>query len=301
LSNNYRPGGFGGFSLFPPVIKNLLILNGVIFFIQLIGGMVSFGGGYTFKIVIERYFALIPPNVFSDASFYPWQLVTYQFLHGGFSHVFFNMLMLWMFGMEIENQWGPKKFLIFYLSCGVVAGLAHMLIAPLLGGGNAPVVGASGAIYGVMVAFAMMFPNRLIFVYFLFPIKAKYLIGILIAMEFLFVDSGGSVAHLAHIGGALAGFIYILFDKKSNAEVRSMFTKSSYRQKKPFNPFGAMGEKFKRKTEAEDAQFYEIKDKDEQITQQQIDAILDKISQSGYQNLTDKEKKILFEASKKMK
>jgi membrane associated rhomboid family serine protease len=302
LSNYYRPSGFGGFSFFPPVIKNLLIMNGVIFLLQVIGDNIITPTGYTFGKIIEKYFALMPLQGFYDAPFYPWQLITYQFLHGGFSHVFFNMLMLWMFGMEIENQWGSKKFLIFYLMCGVVAGLAHMFISPFLGGGIAPVVGASGSIYGVLVAFAMMFPNRLIFLYFLFPIKAKYLIGILIAMEFLFVDSASSgVAHLAHLGGALAGFIYIIFDKRSNAEVRSMFTKTSYRQSRPFNPFGSMGERMKKKQDVEDAQFYEINDKEEQITQQQIDAILDKISQSGYQNLTEKEKKILFEASKKMK
>lgn len=303
MSNYYRPSGFGGFSFFPPVIKNLLILNGVIFVLQTFGGMVSTESGLTFNNIITRYFGLIPLEGFVGWTFFPWQLITYQFLHGGFTHVFFNMLMLWMFGMEIENQWGSKKFLYFYLLCGVVAGLAHLFIAPLLGGGNAPVVGASGAIYGVMVAFAMMYPNRYIFIYFLFPVKAKYLIGILLVMEFLFVPSGGSVAHLAHLGGAFAGFIYLLFDKKSNAELRSMFTKkSTYQQSRPFNPFGAMGDKFKKKQDVEDAQFYEVKDKnEEQITQAQIDAILDKISQSGYQNLTDKEKKILFEASKKMK
>jgi membrane associated rhomboid family serine protease len=301
LSNYYKPSGFGGFSFFPPVIKNLLIINGVVFVLQFLGGMVSTDSGLTFGNVITEYFGLIPLRGFVW-SFYPWQLITYQFLHGGFSHVFFNMFALWMFGMEIENQWGSKKFLYFYLMCGVFAGLAHLFISPLLGGGAAPVVGASGAIYGVMVAFAMMFPNRYIFVYFLFPIKAKYLIGIFMVMEFLVVPSGDSVAHLAHLGGALAGFIYLLLDKSSNSELRSMFTKSSSRQSKPFNnPFASMGEKFKKKQNVEDAQFYEINDNDEKITQQQIDAILDKISQSGYQNLTDKEKKILFEASKKMK
>jgi membrane associated rhomboid family serine protease len=302
LSNYYRPSGFGGFSFFPPVIKNLLILNGVIFILQTFGNMVSTESGLTFGNIITRYFGLIPIQGFVDWSFYPWQLVTYQFLHGSFSHVFFNMFSLWMFGMEIENQWGSKKFLMFYLLCGVAGGLLHLIIAPMLGGDLLPVVGASGAIYGVMVAFAMMFPNRYIFIYFLFPIKAKYLIGIFILMNVFIFPGGGGVAFLAHIGGALAGFIYLLFDKSSNSELRGMFTKNTtYQQSRPFNPFGAMSEKFKKKPEVEDAQFYEVKDGQDKITQEQIDAILDKISQSGYQNLTDKEKKILFEASKKMK
>ena len=117
--NYYRPAGFGGFSFFPPVIKNLLIVNGVVFFIQFIVENISFGGvpGW---FVLNNYFALNPVSgQYSNGvpfNFQIWQLITYQFMHGGFSHIFFNMFMLWMFGMEIENMWGSKKFLIFYLS-----------------------------------------------------------------------------------------------------------------------------------------------------------------------------------------
>ena len=301
MSNYYRPTGFGGFSFFPPVIKNLLIINGAIFLVQVLGRSIAAGNGLSLADTIIKYFALIPLGTFADASFYPWQLITYQFLHGGFGHIFFNMFALWMFGMEIENLWGSKKFLYYYLLCGVGAGLCHLFISPLFGEIAAPTIGASGAIFGVMIAFAMIFPNRYIFLYFFIPIKAKYLITIFVIMEFMFVDSAGSnIAHLAHLGGALTGFIFLLLDKNTNIAIKNVFKRSSYRTTKPFNPLGGLADKFKKKEEnVQDAKFYEVEDKDE-ISQEDIDRILDKISQSGYQNLTTKEKEILFKASKKM-
>jgi len=123
LSNYQRPG-FGGFSMFPPIIKNLLIINGVVFLLQfLLNNMVI--GGLPGWYVINKWFALNPLNGYDAAgqpyNFQVWQLITYQFMHGNFSHILFNMFALWMFGMEIENLWGSKKFLYFYLSAGVVA------------------------------------------------------------------------------------------------------------------------------------------------------------------------------------
>lgn len=301
MNNYYRPSGFGGFSFFPPVIKNLLIINAVVFFIQILGSQVAVGRA-SLESVIIKYFALIPLGVFSDASFYPWQLITYQFLHGGFGHIFFNMFALWMFGMEIENTWGSKKFLYYYLLSGIGAGICHLFISPLLGGGAAPTIGASGAVYGILIAFGLMYPNRYIFLYFFIPIKAKYLITFLILMEFMLIDSAhSSVAHLAHLGGALTGFIFIMFDKNTPILLKDILQqRSSYKTSKPFNPFGGLADRFKKKdADIEDAKYYEIKE-EEEVTQEEIDRILDKISQSGYQNLTEKEKKILFQASKKM-
>jgi membrane associated rhomboid family serine protease len=305
VNNYYRPTGFGGFSFFPPVIKNLLIINVAVFFVQILGERIAVGNGLTLETVIIKYFALIPVsglgNEFIHWGFYPWQLITYQFLHGGFGHIFFNMFALWMFGMEIENSWGSKKFLYYYLLSGIGAGLCHLFLSPLLGGGNAPTIGASGAVYGVLIAFGLMFPNRYIFLYFFIPIKAKYLITFFIVMEFMLVDSANSsVAHLAHLGGALTGFLFILFDKNIHVELKSLFRRSSYRTAKPFNPLGGITDRFKKKEEqVEDAKYYEV-GKEDEVTQEEIDRILDKISQSGYQNLTEKEKKILFQASKKM-
>ncbi|NWF89246.1 MAG: rhomboid family intramembrane serine protease [Ignavibacteriaceae bacterium] len=312
MSDNYRPSGFGGFSFLPPVIKNLLIINVVVFFIQLLGEKIAASSGLTLSDILTKYFSLIPvrgyiagtmANEIVEWSFYPWQLITYQFMHGSFTHILFNMFALWMFGMEIENHWGSKKFLYFYLLCGVVAGLFHLVLSPILSGATGPTIGASGAIYGVLAAFAILFPNRLIFLYFFIPVKAKYFVTFMIVMEFMVVDSANSgIAHLAHLGGALAGLIFILADKNTHADIKNIFKSKYYRTDKPFNPFGGVAERFKRnKADVEEAKFYDINDRrEEEVTQEVIDKILDKISQSGYQNLTEKEKKILFEASKKM-
>ncbi len=300
MSNYYRPSGFGGFSYFPPVIKNLLIINGAVFFLQLLLQNLTFGGIPADNFII-RWFALMP---LGSGYFEVWQLITYQFMHGGFFHIAINMFILWMFGIEIENLWGSKKFLLFYLTAGVIGGLFQILLSPvLIGGLSGPTIGASGAIMGVMVVFGILFPNRLIYLYFLIPIKVKYFIIVLVLIEIFAVNSGGNVAHLAHVGGALTGFFYMMWDR--SASFKSIFSSGSQfgGGGNISNPFKNISNPFKKKERnVEDASFYEIKDKEEkQINQEDIDKILDKISQSGYQNLTEKEKKILFEASKKMK
>lgn len=298
MSNYYKP--FGRFSVFPPVIKNLLILNGAVFFLQVILNNIQGGG------LIYKWFALNPLG--EPFNFQVWQLVTYQFMHsiGGISHILFNMFALWMFGMEIENYWGSKKFLIYYLTCGVVAGLFQLIFPPLFGTAPGITIGASGAVFGVLIAFGLMFPDRYIFLWFLVPIRAKYLIGFIILLELFWIgDVGSNVAHTAHLGGALAGFLIIMFDKSIDVPLKRMFHGSSFGTTNRFtNPFSGFTNKLKSKeTKIEDAKFYDINSSDKEdneITQDEIDRILDKISQSGYQNLTEKEKKILFEASKKM-
>jgi len=273
---------------------------------------ISDGGGTLYNLIME-YFALLP----IDSGFRPWQLISYQFMHQtfyfnvdgsytlAFSHILFNMFALWMFGASIEDVFGSKRFLIFYLLAGISAGLLQLFISPLLGAPLGATVGASGSIYGVMVAYAMFFPDNLIFLYFLIPVKAKYLIGFLIVFEFLMIDSASSgVAHLAHLGGALFAFLYIMFDKNSYVSLKNLFNKSFYYKSKPkrdifTNPFSRSSQI---DNDVQDANYYDINKKDDyEVSQEEIDKILDKISQSGYQNLTDHEKKILFQASKKMK
>jgi rhomboid family protein len=293
-NNNYRPGGFGGFSFFPPVIKSLLIINGIVFLIQMLGQNLLIGDT-TLEQYIIKYFALIPIGY----GFLPWQLITYQFMHGGIMHIALNMFALWMFGIEIENIWGSKKFLFFYLMCGVAAGISQLIFPPLFNEPLAATIGASGAIFGVLIAFGMMFPDRYIYIYFLLPVKAKYLIIGYVLLELYSIPQGGNVAHLAHLGGALAGFIYLMYERKNNRLFGSYFKSSP---KINFNMFKGSSNPFKKKEEKiKDAKYYEVKEDSEEVTQEQIDQILDKIGRSGYQNLSDKEKKILFEASKKMK
>ncbi len=226
----FRPGGF---QVLPVVVKNLLIINGLVFLAQ-----VTFE--QTGLLSLENLFALHDVH---SVYFRPHQLVTHLFMHGSFGHIFFNMFALWMFGNVLENYWGAKKFLIFYIACGLGAGLLHLGVlyyenvpvmqlfhslpadqqAELLYAPNFKVntatVGASGAVFGCLAAFGYLFPNSLIYLYFFIPIKAKWFVLMYAAMEFFLGvrnSAGDNVAHWAHLGGALVGFLLVLYWKKKN-------------------------------------------------------------------------------------
>lgn len=291
----YRPTMFGGFSFFPPVIKYLMIINGIVYLIQIFLGQFyftdSFGRPRTLESFLVQYFALMP---LSDG-FLPWQLLTFQFMHGSFSHILFNMLYMWMFGAELENMWGSRKFLIYYLTCGFGAGLTQLFLAPIFEGAVGPTVGASGGIYGLLLAFAVFFPRRPIYLYFFIPIPAMYLIGFMILLELFSVGDLSLTAHLAHIGGALTGLIYILVEKKFNWSIDGFIDKILYRRQMSYYST--------RNSRYQDVEYYDIEEKEqneEKINQEEIDRILEKISKYGYQSLTDEEKRTLFEASKKL-
>jgi len=185
-------------SIFPPAVKHLLIIN-LLAFVALSTPVVS---EYLFT-----YGALWPID---SGRFGVWQLISYMFLHAGFGHIFFNLFALWMFGQAIENFWGTNRFVIYYFLTGIGAALLHMLI----GGGGAPTLGASGAVYGILLAFGMMFPNRPIMLLFPpIPIKAKYFVAIFGAIELIsgLTRTNSGVAHFAHLGGMLVGFILIKY------------------------------------------------------------------------------------------
>lgn len=273
--DQYRPTGF---RILPPVVKNLLIINGLFFLATLATGT-KFGFDLTDMLGL---------HYFQAEKFRPYQFITYMFMHGGLMHILFNMFALWMFGNAIENIWGPKKFLIYYIITGIGAAITHYIvfyfeISPVmaaidtflnnptpeslnvfLNSGyfkitsvemqdnfnifreqynqllfadptsalqmsvdfisqykidflNAPVVvGASGAVFGILLAFGMMFPNSLIYVYFAIPIKAKYFVIIYGAIELFsgVYDTGSNVAHFAHLGGMIFGYLLLLYWKK---------------------------------------------------------------------------------------
>ncbi len=195
-SNNYSPNT--SFSIFPPAVKHLLIVNGLFF--------VGLGTPGVGQFLFE-YGALWP---LGSGMFEPWQLVSYMFLHGGFGHIFMNLFALWMFGQAIENYWGTKRFVWYYFLTGIGAAILHMFI----GGGGAPTVGASGAVYGILLAFGMMFPERPIMLLFPpIPIKAKYFVAIFGGIELMngVVGTQTGVAHFAHLGGMIVGFVLIKY------------------------------------------------------------------------------------------
>jgi membrane associated rhomboid family serine protease len=180
-----------------PVVKNLMIIMGIVFIIQMF-----------ITRWIDFYFGLIPLMVWKR--YFLWQLLTYIFLHGGLSHILFNLLALYMFGGELENYWGSKKFLRYFLYCGIGAGICTVIFSPYQ---FVPIIGASGAIYGILLAFGWLFPNRPILLYFLLPIPAKYFVIIfgLIELFSSMQGTGGGVAHLTHLGGLVFGIFYMAY------------------------------------------------------------------------------------------
>lgn len=195
-SSQYSPNT--QFTIFPPAVKHLLIINALAFF------------ALNTPVIQEYLFyygALFP---IGSGQFHLWQLVSYMFLHASLGHIFFNLFALWMFGQAIENFWGTERFVVYYFLTGIGAAILHMLI----GGGGAPTLGASGAVYGILLAFGMMFPERRIMLLIPpIPLKAKYFVAIFGAIELIsgLTRANSGVAHFAHLGGMLVGFILIKY------------------------------------------------------------------------------------------
>ena len=244
----YRPNSF---SMLPLVVKNLLIINGLFFLATLV-----FETQLNFDL--SGFLGLHYP--LSD-EFRPWQLVSYMFMHGNFMHLFFNMFALWMFGNTLENYWGPKRFLIYYMITGIGAGIIQLLVthfrlmslyseiseeglnfvitkgSEIYQGGqnfsdpiagkinlliNSVTIGASGAVFGILLAFGMLFPNTMLYIYFAIPIKAKWFVILYGAVELysgIANSSGDNVAHFAHLGGMLFGFILIKIWQKNRTNI----------------------------------------------------------------------------------
>jgi membrane associated rhomboid family serine protease len=187
---------------FPTGVKWLVISNVAVY-------LVYYFGSWLKGEPIFGDLELLPSAVIHGAI---WQLVTYLFLHSlaSFTHILFNMLTLWMFGAPIEETWGTRRFLQYYFVCGIGAGICVVLVNLAFGNPHQRVLGASGAIYGLLLAFGMMFPNQTVLLSFLFPIKAKYMVMIFGVIAFMSSFQGGStVSNLAHLGGMLFGFIYM--------------------------------------------------------------------------------------------
>lgn len=188
---------------FPKGVKWLLISNVAVFILGFFAGLAK----------LDRplaYLALTPVAVVRD--FYVWQLATYLFLHGGFGHIIWNMLALWMFGADLERVWGTRRFIQFYFFCGIGAGICVVLANYLLPWGNPaiPTIGSSGAIFGILLVYAMLFPDRDILWAFLIPIKVKYFVMIVGAIAFMssFGPNTG-VSEFAHLGGLLFGYLFV--------------------------------------------------------------------------------------------
>ena len=314
----------------PTVTKNLLILNVLAF----VAYIIFSGMGIDLNNLLGLHF-------FLSNDFHLWQLVTYMFMHGGYMHILMNMFMLWMFGMVMENVWGAKKFLLYYMVTGIGAGLCQELaqyatymaeglnhyqyVATEMG--RIPMenylslwttVGASGAVYGVLLAFGLTFPNERMFIIPIpIPLKAKWIIFGSIAIE-LFSAMGTSndgVAHLAHLGGMLFGYLLIRYWRKhpysdgdfgmdkgrrffdnmrSNWENRT--NRSAGNNQKGGNDGFQWNTTHTQQTQQPESDWdYNARKKKEQ---EEVDRILDKIRKNGYDSLTKDEKQKLFDSSK---
>ena len=253
-------------SLFTDAIKFIISINFLIFILQYLSGM----EGELFTI-----FGIVPSKTFGELML--WQPFTYLFFHGGIWHVLINMFVLWMFGSELEKFWGKKEFLRFFFITGIGSGLITILFS--LSSTN-PVVGASGAIYGVLLAYGLLFPNRLVYLYFLIPIKVKYLVMLIGAIAFFSsLNPGNSnISHLTHLSGMVIGFIYLRSSINWNT----------------INHF-VIHRKDEIKRHYEDK-----KNEKREALKLQVDAILDKINDVGYDNLSESEREFLFKASKNL-
>jgi len=307
------------FNNIPPVTKNLLIINILMFLATYVLGLRG--------VDLDSLLAL---HYFEADAFYPFQFITYMFMHGNFMHLFFNMFMLWMFGRIIEQVFGPKRFLIYYIVCGLGAGLmqeivqfiefsnADIVTQALGQGGNVingkfmltpegavsldqfRTVGASGAVYGILLAFGMVFPNESMYIIpFPFPIKAKYMVFGYALLELLLAmgSSGDGIAHMAHVGGMLFGLVLILhWRRKGNGrsggngfaqKVKDIFAKRKKPRMKVTNTDASK--------HADDMNY----NAQQRAKSEEIDRILDKVKQHGYGSLSEEEKKKLFDASGK--
>ena len=184
------------FNVLPKVVKNLLIINGLFFLATIV-----------LSPDIDLYESLALYH-WDRNEFRIWQPITYMFMHGDFMHILFNMWGVWMFGTQLENLWGSKRFLKFYILTGLGAGILQIILFP-----GTSLVGASGALFGLLLGFGMMFPNaKLMLIFLPIPIKAKYFVIIYGCFELYYLfTSTGNIAHLAHIGGMIFGFFIIKY------------------------------------------------------------------------------------------
>ena len=295
--------------------KNLLIVN-----------FLAFAATWVLELRGIDLTQLLGLHFFLASDFQIYQFFTYMFLHGGFTHIFFNMFALWMFGSVIERVWGPKKFIFYYIVCGIGAGITQELVQyatytiegisayQYVNAGGVQMttdayinlwttIGASGAVYGILLAFGMIFPNERLFII-PFPIKAKWLIVGYIAIELFsaMTGPGDGVAHMAHLGGMLFGFLLIRYWQKhpdsSQSFGRSRGQEFFENMKRRYDQRQQQSSHMKAEQTDPRRESDEEYNARKRKNQEEVDAILDKIRKSGYDSLTKEEKKKLFDQSR---
>jgi membrane associated rhomboid family serine protease len=267
-----------GYFNMPVAIRWIITINLVVFLVGILSATLY---GYMLGA-----FAFQPDA--GTAFTQPWRFVTYMFLHGGTFHFLFNMLWLWWMGRAVEDTLGPGNFATLFIGAGVGGVLINMLVIYVFGMSFNPVIGASGGVLGILVCFAVLFPTTPIMLLFFPPIEARYVVAGLIVLDVLFIGAADNVARVVHLGGALSGYVLLkLYYRGYNydAWIRSFA-----------GIFRRSGKTRKSKSNLRSVSEAEIL---EETEQSELDRILEKISKKGYEGLTDEEKRILFELSKK--
>lgn len=268
--NQYKHFQFGPGRRITEGIKFLIITNAIVFVLTLLEPL---------RNLLIYYFGIIPYHSWHELHF--WQPVTYMFLHGGFFHILLNMFGLWMFGTELEMIWGKKEFLKYYFITGIGAGIISVIIQPT---STIPIIGASGAIYGILLAYGLRFPERIVYIYGLFPIKVKYLVLIFGGIEFFssITPSTDGIAHFAHLSGMIVGYIYLRYFMNNG----HYFNGNNFGIEDIKKMLNDLIVHFKSKNKHKS----EMKH-----SQMEIDDILEKLSKEGYDKLTKEEKDKLLQ------
>ncbi len=264
------------FRALPPAIKMLMIAN-----------IVGFAASWLVGPELHRMFGLVPEAVVFRR--FVWQPFTYLFLHGNFWHLLFNLFALWMFGMPVEAQWGEKEFLKYYFLCGIGAAIAHLALAPHSG---VPVIGASGAVYGLLVAFAMLYPDAVVYLYFFIPIKAAHMAILFGLIEFFSGATGATpgVARFAHLGGMLTGYLYIRWWWVAKLKMAALWKESTRAGDESELPTPRPAPRRAAKPKP-----------DPNAEMVEVDRILDKILADGLESLTDEERQVMHRYSERNK
>lgn len=272
----YRSSFSFGYSL-TPWVQRLLIANAVVFVVK----------------------SLIMPGLNQELAFVPglflvrpWTIVTYMFAHGNFWHLFFNMLGLFFFGPPLEARWGSKEFVKFYFICGLGGALLSFLFAF-----NSPIIGASAAVYGVMLAFAMNWPDVPIYIYGILPVQAKWLVGIIAVFSFVSALKGRAdgVAHFAHLGGFAAAFVYLKWDRAFRSPLKGL-RKLTSKRRMSVVPGGGQDQP---KPARPEVRARPTGERSEAQLLDELDRVLEKISTDGMSSLTPAERRLLDDVSKR--
>lgn len=285
------------FRYLPKVLQILLLANAAVFVVAFLGrGIeVNLGAGYGSLTDYISYFGAFMPRVPLEL----WRYVTYMFIHVDFMHFFFNMLMLWMFGSEVAEWMGTRHFVSMYFFCGIFAALFSFFMC-LLGLTNNPIIGASGALMGIFVAYYKFFPERMLLMFFIIPMKIKHAMWVMIALDIFFANSGDMIAHFAHLGGVVAGFLYMaLYQNSPNGSLLSGLSRLFSRNTDKFSGRSSSGSSY----ESDNAEEPEVLEGEVFYVDEQkrMDDILRKVEREGIQSLTESEREFLLRAGDKLR